>query len=276
MSCCPTSGSPSVEVEQLATKQRVEKATARLSIEAMATPTLRQRTANAIAAAQIASTMFAMAAMLRRHTAQLKMPRPDAYGSGADEANGLAAVDVHHNLQAAGMGSTDQHGRVSSCECSGSGIVIDIGSAKAVAASANATPCFETLDAALIGSHWNSSAVRQSCVGRSVHIEPILPIGNARTQMLGAAEQLDDPGGLPMSGQRRHAQHGRQYELGIFMFGVFLEQFFEQRASQVETVSRPSPACLHLQPPRMQQRLGIPTRLHQPLEHQIARGLERG
>ena len=115
--------------------------------------------------------------------------------------------------------------------------------------------------------------MRQSCVRRSVHIEQVLPVGNARTQMLGAAEQLDDPGGLPMSGQLRH---GRQYGLGIFMFGVFLEQFFEQRASQVESVRRLSPACLHLQPPRMQQRLGVPARLHQPLEHQIARRLDRG
>ena len=83
MSCCPTSGSPAGEPEQLAAERRVEKATARLSIEAMATPTLRQRTANAIAAAQIASTMFAMAAMLRRHTTQLKMPRPDGYEARA-------------------------------------------------------------------------------------------------------------------------------------------------------------------------------------------------
>ena len=115
--------------------------------------------------------------------------------------------------------------------------------------------------------------MRQSCVGRSVQIEQILLIGNARMQMPGPAEQLVDTGGLPMSGQ---LWHGRQCELGIFMFGVFLEQFFEQRASHIESVSRPSPARLHLQPPRMQQRLGIPTRLHQPLEHQIARGLERG
>ena len=79
MSCCPTNGSPWVEVEQLASAQRFEKATARLSIEAIAAPTLRQCAANAIAAAQNAFTMFAMAAMLERHTAQLKMPRPDAY-----------------------------------------------------------------------------------------------------------------------------------------------------------------------------------------------------
>ena len=46
----------------------------------MATPTLRQCAANAIAAVHTASTMFAMAAMLGRHTAQLKMPRLDAYG----------------------------------------------------------------------------------------------------------------------------------------------------------------------------------------------------
>ena len=81
MSCCPTSGRLAAEAERLAAARRDEKATARLSIEAMAVPTLRQCAANAIAAAQNASTMFAMAAMLRRHAAQLKMPRPDAYGS---------------------------------------------------------------------------------------------------------------------------------------------------------------------------------------------------
>ena len=58
--------------------RHADKASARLSIEAIAAPTLRQRAANAIAAAQNASTMFAMAAMLGPHTAQLKMPRPDA------------------------------------------------------------------------------------------------------------------------------------------------------------------------------------------------------
>ena len=41
--------------------------------------TLRQCAANAIAAVQTASTIFAMAAMLGRKPAQLKMPRPDAY-----------------------------------------------------------------------------------------------------------------------------------------------------------------------------------------------------
>ena len=54
----------------------------------MATPTLRQCAANAIAAVHTASTMFAMAAMLGRHTAQLKMPRLDAY-----EAVSRRAVD---------------------------------------------------------------------------------------------------------------------------------------------------------------------------------------
>ena len=79
MSCCPTSGSPAGEPEQLAAERRVEKATARLSIEAMAKQALRQCATTAIAAAQNASTMFAMAAMLGRHTTQLKMPRPDGY-----------------------------------------------------------------------------------------------------------------------------------------------------------------------------------------------------
>ena len=79
MSCCPTSGRPAAEAEQLAGERRVEKATARLSIEAMAKQALRQCAATAIAAVQTASTMFAMAAMLGRHTTQLKMPRPDAY-----------------------------------------------------------------------------------------------------------------------------------------------------------------------------------------------------
>ena len=87
MSCCRTSGSPAAEAEQIEPARRVDKATARLSIEAMATPTLRQRAANAIAAAQTASTMFAMDAMLGRHTDQLKMPRPDAYGASASYKN---------------------------------------------------------------------------------------------------------------------------------------------------------------------------------------------
>jgi hypothetical protein len=42
-------------------------------------PALNQRAVNAIAAVHIASISFAMEAMLKRHAAQLKMPRPDAY-----------------------------------------------------------------------------------------------------------------------------------------------------------------------------------------------------
>jgi hypothetical protein len=42
-------------------------------------PAFSQRATNAIAAVHIASTSFAMNAMLKRRAAQLKMPRPDAY-----------------------------------------------------------------------------------------------------------------------------------------------------------------------------------------------------
>jgi hypothetical protein len=45
--------------------------------------------------------------------------------------------------------------RFSSPECTGSGTVIESGSKKTVAASANATPCFSRLDSALSGSHSN-------------------------------------------------------------------------------------------------------------------------
>jgi len=46
----------------------------------ISTATLSQPLANATALNQIASTMFAMDAILTRKQRQLKMPRPDAYG----------------------------------------------------------------------------------------------------------------------------------------------------------------------------------------------------
>jgi hypothetical protein len=46
-------------------------------------PAFSQRATNAIAAVHIASTTFAMNAMLKRRAAQLKMPRPDAYTQDA-------------------------------------------------------------------------------------------------------------------------------------------------------------------------------------------------
>jgi hypothetical protein len=46
----------------------------------ISTATLSQPLANATALSQIASTMFAMDAILTRKQRQLKMPRPDAYG----------------------------------------------------------------------------------------------------------------------------------------------------------------------------------------------------
>ena len=52
------------------------KTTARLSLEASMTPTLRKCAANAITAMHAASTNFAMHAMLGRLAAQFKMPRP--------------------------------------------------------------------------------------------------------------------------------------------------------------------------------------------------------
>jgi alkylation response protein AidB-like acyl-CoA dehydrogenase len=45
----------------------------------ISTATLSQPLANATALSQIASTMFAMDAILTRKQRQLKMPRPDAY-----------------------------------------------------------------------------------------------------------------------------------------------------------------------------------------------------
>jgi hypothetical protein len=67
------------EAEQTRPAQRAAKASACLSIEAITTPTIRPCAAIAIAAVQIKATIFAMAAMLGQKTAQLKMPRPDAY-----------------------------------------------------------------------------------------------------------------------------------------------------------------------------------------------------
>jgi hypothetical protein len=67
------------DAERVALVRRVEKASARVSIEAIAAPTLSQCPANVITTAHTASTMFAMDAMLGWHAAQLKMPRPDAY-----------------------------------------------------------------------------------------------------------------------------------------------------------------------------------------------------
>lgn len=61
--------------------RRIDKATDRLKINAINAPAFSQRAANAIAAVHIASTMFAMGAMLGRRLTQLKMPRPDAYTS---------------------------------------------------------------------------------------------------------------------------------------------------------------------------------------------------
>jgi hypothetical protein len=49
------------------------------AIKATNMPAFSQRAVNAIAAVHIASASFAMDAMLKRHAAQLKMPRPDAY-----------------------------------------------------------------------------------------------------------------------------------------------------------------------------------------------------
>jgi hypothetical protein len=49
-------------------------------------PMLRQCATTAITAVHATSTMFAMAAMLGRLAAQLKMPRLDAYRTGTERA----------------------------------------------------------------------------------------------------------------------------------------------------------------------------------------------
>jgi DNA-binding transcriptional regulator YbjK len=76
-SCCRIGGSAPTEARQRAPTRRIDKLADRLSaIKATNMPALSQRAVNAIAAVHIASTSFAMDAMLKRHAAQLKMPRP--------------------------------------------------------------------------------------------------------------------------------------------------------------------------------------------------------
>jgi hypothetical protein len=65
------------EAGQIELAKQADKA--RLSIAAIAAPTLSPHPANAITAAQTESTMFAIKAMLGRPAVQLKMPRLDAY-----------------------------------------------------------------------------------------------------------------------------------------------------------------------------------------------------
>ena len=67
----------------------------------MAKQALRQCVANAIAAAQIASTTFAMAAMLGRHTGQLKMPRPGAYFPDAFSEGRSLGINLDRQHRAA-------------------------------------------------------------------------------------------------------------------------------------------------------------------------------
>jgi hypothetical protein len=57
-------------------------------------PAFSQRAVSAVAAVHIASTSFAMDAMLKRHAVQLKMPRPDAYD--------LVALDVRDSPSSLG------------------------------------------------------------------------------------------------------------------------------------------------------------------------------
>ena len=60
---------------------------------------LRQCATTAITAVRLASIMFAMAAMLGRLVAQLKMPRLDAYGGFRTSLTGGRAVArcLQHN-----------------------------------------------------------------------------------------------------------------------------------------------------------------------------------
>lgn len=48
-------------------------------MQASKAPIHNQRASQALAALQVASTTFAMNAMLRGHPPRLKVPRPDAY-----------------------------------------------------------------------------------------------------------------------------------------------------------------------------------------------------
>jgi hypothetical protein len=83
-SCCRIGGSSPTEARQRAPTRRIDELADRLTaIKATNTPAFSQRAVNAIAAVHIAFTSFAMDAMLKRHVAQLKMPRPDAYVSTA-------------------------------------------------------------------------------------------------------------------------------------------------------------------------------------------------
>ena len=57
---------------------------------------LRKYATTAITAVRAASIMFAMAAMLSRLLAQLKMPRLDAYGTGSSRRTNCAALENLH------------------------------------------------------------------------------------------------------------------------------------------------------------------------------------
>ena len=73
------SGDLLAEADRPEPVRRRAKPTARLSIAASMPPMLRQCATTDITAVRAASIRFAMAAMLGRLVAQIKMPRLDAY-----------------------------------------------------------------------------------------------------------------------------------------------------------------------------------------------------
>ena len=83
------------------------------------------------------------------------VPLAAAGKAGADDSNQIPAFDMRDHHQAAAVRLADQHEPLSLTEWSGSAIVMECGSAKAVAASGNPTPCFRRLAAAFLGSQVN-------------------------------------------------------------------------------------------------------------------------
>ena len=73
----PIGGNAPTEARKRAPPRRIDKITDRMKIKPGNVPAFSQRAPIDIAV-HIALTMFAMAPMLGRHTAQLKMPRPAA------------------------------------------------------------------------------------------------------------------------------------------------------------------------------------------------------
>jgi DNA-binding transcriptional regulator YbjK len=96
-SCCRIGGNARTEARQRAPTRRLDKLADRLiAIKATNIPAFSQRAVSAIATVHIASTSFAMDAMLKQHAAQLKLPRLDAYIS--DVRIAVSAVVLAESL----------------------------------------------------------------------------------------------------------------------------------------------------------------------------------